>query len=61
MHASQILIGEQALSRHVDLKPVKPNVKPVEERMAEARAEERAKMKIAKKNQVGFGKSITKL
>ena len=63
MHRSQIMISETPLERKVAELVTEKNTKTAERRVAEVKAETKEKVKAItpKLNQVGYGKSVTRL
>lgn len=63
MHRSQVMIEERPIERRIPELVTEKNTKSAEQRVEEVKAETRDKMRaiMPKRNQVGFGKSITRL
>jgi hypothetical protein len=63
MHRSHVMLGEQPLDRRTPELVTTKNTKTAEERIAEVRADTNEKIKsiTPKRNQVGYGRSVTHL
>lgn len=56
-----VIEGLKPLDRHIDLSWPEPNTKTAKERVAEIKAETKAKIRerLPKRNMIGYGKSVT--